>query len=106
MATSPIQAETVSICWCSGKPRSLRPACPSLVPWRCSAVLCLALASFAVTQECSVIALAATTIATIYKDRWEIELFFKACKQNLKVKTFVSTSEIALRIEIWTAVVS
>jgi len=45
----------------------------------------------------------ATTIAAIYKDRWEIELFFKALKQNLKVKTFVGTSENALRIQIWTA---
>jgi len=44
-----------------------------------------------------------TTIAAIYKDRWEIELFFKALKQNLKVKTFVGTSENALRIQIWTA---
>src|SRR3954470_23166959 len=40
----------------------------------------------------------ATTIAAIYKDRWEIELFFKALKQNLKVKSFVGTSENALRI--------
>ncbi len=45
----------------------------------------------------------ATTIAAIYKDRWEIELFFKALKQNLKVKTFIGTSENALRIQIWTA---
>ncbi len=45
----------------------------------------------------------ATTIASIYKDRWEIELFFKALKQNLKVKTFIGTSENALRIQIWTA---
>ena len=48
----------------------------------------------------------ATTIASIYKDRWEIELFFKALKQNLKVKTFIGTSENALRIQIWTALVS
>ncbi len=41
-----------------------------------------------------------TTIAAIYKDRWEIELFFKALKQNLKVKSFVGTSENALRIQI------
>ena len=47
----------------------------------------------------------ATTIAAIYKDRWEIELFFKALKQNLKVKTFVGTSENALRIQIWTALI-
>ena len=48
----------------------------------------------------------ATTIASIYKDRWEIELFFKALKQNLKVKTFIGTSENALRIQIWTALIS
>jgi IS4 transposase len=32
---------------------------------------------------------AATTIAAIYRERWQIELFFKALKQNLKIKTFV-----------------
>jgi hypothetical protein len=48
----------------------------------------------------------ATTIAEIYKERWEIELFFKALKQNLKVKTFVGTSENALRIQIWTALIA
>jgi hypothetical protein len=48
----------------------------------------------------------ATTIAAIYKDRWEIELFFKALKQNLKVKTFVGASENALRIQIWTALLA
>jgi hypothetical protein len=50
--------------------------------------------------------LGASTIAAIYKDRWEIELFFKALKQNLKVKTFVGTSENALRIQIWTALIA
>jgi hypothetical protein len=40
----------------------------------------------------------ATTIANIYKDRWQIELFFKALKQNLKIKTFIGTTENALRI--------
>ena len=49
---------------------------------------------------------AASTIAAIYKQRWQIELFFKALKQNLKVKTFVGTSENALRIQIWTALVA
>jgi len=49
---------------------------------------------------------AASTIAAIYKDRWEIELFFKALKQNLKIKTFVGTSENALRIQIWTALIA
>ena len=51
-------------------------------------------------------ALSARTIAAIYKDRWEIEIFFKTLKQNLKVKTFVGTSENALRIQIWTALIA
>lgn len=45
----------------------------------------------------------ATTLANIYRERWQIELFFKALKQNLKIKSFVGTSENALRIQIWTA---
>ena len=48
----------------------------------------------------------ATTIAAIYKDRWQIELFFKAIKQNLRIKTFVGTSENALMIQIWTALIA
>jgi len=48
----------------------------------------------------------ATTIANIYKDRWEIELFFKALKQNLKIKSFVGTTENALCIQIWTALIA
>jgi len=48
----------------------------------------------------------ATTIAEIYKERWQIELFFKALKQNLKVKSFVGTTENALRIQIWTALIA
>lgn len=48
----------------------------------------------------------ATTIAAIYKDRWQIELFFKALKQNLKVKTFVGTSANAVQIQIWTALIA
>jgi hypothetical protein len=47
-----------------------------------------------------------TTIAAIYKDRWEIEIFFKTLKQHLKVKTFIGTSENALRIQIWTAMIA
>jgi IS4 transposase len=46
---------------------------------------------------------AAGTIGRIYKDRWQIELFFKAIKQTLKIKTFVGTSENAVQIQIWTA---
>jgi len=48
----------------------------------------------------------ATTVAAIYKDRWMIELFFKALKQNLKVKSFVGTSRNALLIQIWTALIA
>jgi len=47
-----------------------------------------------------------TTIAAIYKERWQIELFFKAIKQNLKIKTFVGTTENALKIQIWTALIT
>ena len=48
----------------------------------------------------------ATTIALIYKQRWQVELLFKALKQNLKVKTFVGTSANALHIQIWTALIA
>ena len=54
----------------------------------------------------NLLAFGATTIAAIYKERWQIELFFKALKQNLTVKTFVGTSENALRIQIWTALIA
>ena len=50
--------------------------------------------------------LAASTIADIYKDRWQIEIFFKALKQNLKIKTFVGTSANAVKIQIWTALIA
>ena len=48
----------------------------------------------------------AATIAELYKQRWQIELFFKALKQNLRVKTFVGTSANALQIQIWTALIA
>jgi hypothetical protein len=48
----------------------------------------------------------ATTVAAIYKDRWQIEIFFKAIKQNLKIKTFVGTSKNALLTQIWTALIA
>jgi hypothetical protein len=48
----------------------------------------------------------ATTIAAIYKDRWKIEVFFKALKQNLKIKSFVGTSPNAIYIQIWTALIA
>lgn len=50
--------------------------------------------------------LGASTIAAVYKDRWQIELFFKALKQNLKIKTFVGTSANAVKTQIWTALIA
>ena len=50
--------------------------------------------------------LGATTVAAIYKERWQIELFFKALKQNLKIKTFVGTTPNAVKIQIWTALIA
>jgi len=44
-----------------------------------------------------------TIFAAIYKDRWQIEIFFKALKQNLKIKTFLDTSANAVKIQIWKA---
>jgi hypothetical protein len=50
--------------------------------------------------------LSARTVAAIYKDRWQIEIFFKALKQYLKIKTFVGTSANAVKIQIWTALIA
>lgn len=50
--------------------------------------------------------LAASTIAAIYKERWQVELFFKALKQTLKVKTFLGTSANAVKTQIWTALIA
>ena len=50
--------------------------------------------------------LSAATISAIYKERWQIELFFKALKQSLKIKTFVGTSANAVRTQIWTALIA
>jgi len=52
------------------------------------------------------LAFGATTIASIFKDRWQIEIFFKTIKQNLKIKTFVGTSRNALLTQIWTALIA
>jgi len=49
--------------------------------------------------------LSAYTIAQIYKARWEIELFFKWIKQNLKIKTFLGTSKNAVLTQVWTAMI-
>ena len=50
--------------------------------------------------------LGASTVAAIYKERWQIELFFKVLKQHLRVKTFVGTSVNALHTQIWTALIA
>jgi hypothetical protein len=50
--------------------------------------------------------LAASTIAAIYKDRWQVELFFQALKQTLKIKTFVGTSANAVQTQVWTALIA
>jgi hypothetical protein len=49
---------------------------------------------------------AGSTIARIYKERWQIEIFFKSLKQLRRVKTFVGTSANALHIQIWTALIA
>ena len=49
--------------------------------------------------------LEAQTVADLYRDRWQIELFFKKIKQNLKVKTFIGTNENAVMSQIWTAAI-
>ncbi len=50
--------------------------------------------------------LAAGTLARVYRFRWQIELFFKALKQSLRIKTFVGTSENAVKTQIWTALIA
>lgn len=47
-----------------------------------------------------------TTVAAIYKDRWQVELFFKALKQNLHIKTFVGVSANAVRTQLFTALIA
>ena len=49
--------------------------------------------------------LTAETIAALYKSRWEIELFFKWIKQNLRVKSFYGTSPNAVKTQIWVAMI-
>lgn len=50
--------------------------------------------------------LSSKTIAAIYKDRWQIELFFKTLKQNLKIHAFVGTSRNAILTQIWIAMIA
>ncbi len=49
--------------------------------------------------------LGSTTISAIYKDRWQMEIFFKALKQNLEIKTFVGTTANAVKLQICTALI-
>ncbi|MDR2196065.1 MAG: IS4 family transposase, partial [Gallionellaceae bacterium] len=49
--------------------------------------------------------LSASTIAAIYKDRWQVELFFKAIKQSLQIKAFVGTSRNAVMTQLWIALI-
>jgi hypothetical protein len=49
---------------------------------------------------------AAATVAAIYRDRWAVELLFKAIKQNLKIKTFLGTNANAVKTQIWTALIA
>jgi IS4 transposase len=44
------------------------------------------------------------TIARLYKERWQVELFFKCLKQHLRIKAFYGTSENAVKTQIWTAI--
>jgi len=48
----------------------------------------------------------AETVASVYKDRWQIELFFKAIKQNLKIKRFYGNSRNAVMTQIWIALIA
>ena len=50
--------------------------------------------------------LAAATVAAIYKERGQVELFFRALKQSLRVKTFVGTSANALKTQLWAALIA
>jgi len=45
----------------------------------------------------------AATVAELYKERWQIELFFKWIKQNLRIKSFLGTSRNAVMTQIWIA---
>jgi Transposase DDE domain/Domain of unknown function (DUF4372) len=50
--------------------------------------------------------LGASTVALVYKDRWQIESFFKTLKQNLRIKTFIGTSANSVWIQVWTALIA
>src|SRR5690606_35229843 len=48
----------------------------------------------------------ANTISELYKSRWQIEIFFREIKQLLHIKTFIGTTENAVMIQIWTALIT
>jgi IS4 transposase len=48
----------------------------------------------------------AATVAELYKERWNIEVFFKHIKTHLRIKSFVGTSENAVKIQIWTSLIA
>ncbi len=48
----------------------------------------------------------ANTISELYKSRWQIEIFFREIKQLLQIKSFIGTSENAVMIQIWTALIT
>ena len=50
--------------------------------------------------------LSALAVADLYRQRWQIETFFRWIKQNLKIKTFYATSENGVLIQIWTAMIA
>lgn len=48
----------------------------------------------------------ASTVAELYKQRWQIEIFFKKLKSHLKIKSFIGTNQNAMFIQIWTALIT
>jgi len=48
----------------------------------------------------------ANTIGELYKSRWQVEIFFRDIKQNLHIKSFIGTSQNAVMIQIWTALIT
>jgi hypothetical protein len=50
--------------------------------------------------------LVASTVAAVYWERWQVEQFFRALKQSLRIKTFVGTSANAVLVQIWTALIA
>jgi co-chaperonin GroES (HSP10) len=60
----------------------------------------------AITILTNIFHLSAETIAALYKERWQIEIFFKTIKQNLKIKSFIGTSRNAVLSQIWVAMIA